>query len=58
MGSEMWLDSVLIGGALVATCLAIHHGVTNRSPHPKEFWILGIQSLPFTRAYFRIYRGF
>ncbi|MBD19175.1 MAG: hypothetical protein CMB13_06040 [Euryarchaeota archaeon] len=47
MGSEMWLDAVLIGGALVATCLAIHHGVTNRSPHPKEFWILGIQSLPF-----------
>ena len=43
----MWLDAVLIGGALAATCLAIHHGVTNRSPHPKEFWILGIQSLPF-----------
>ncbi len=47
MGSEMWLDAVLIGGALTATCFAIHHGVTNRSPHPKEFWILGIQSLPF-----------
>ena len=47
MGSEMWLDAVLIGGGLAATCLAIHHGVTNRSPHPKEFWILGIQSLPF-----------
>ena len=47
MGSEMWLDAVLIGGGLAATCLAIHHGVTNRSPHPKEFWILGVQSLPF-----------
>ena len=43
----MWLDAVLIGGALAATCLAIHHGVKKRSPHPKEFWILGIQSLPF-----------
>ena len=43
----MWLDLLLLGVPCFATLIAIRHTVIFRTPHPNEFVILGIQSLPF-----------
>jgi len=43
----MWLDLLLLGVPSFATLLAFRHSIVFRTPHPREFSILGLQALPF-----------